>query len=266
MPTPPTVRCTFLPICAQGTRRWPSRRPCCLHRHRRDVHEGRHQHHALRDIGRPADDAARHGAKAGGAPAGLIPALPLGGHLVPTSFAPPFDPEISYMSVRRKDRRTAFLAHWFTCQSLPRFSATRSVPLSSASSVASMAFPRLALRGGDRPSRAAQAVSMAASSARGQSSAGSLRSAGVGPAYRPTSACPQRAGVQRRLKVALSPSPRSVVKRISGLARGLDQLAVVGHGVPDQSISRRNGRLPMSRCRFHVPAAAVPVIIPSPVT
>ena len=32
---------------------------------------------------------------------------------------PPLPPEISYMSFRRNDSSTAFLAHWFTCQSVP---------------------------------------------------------------------------------------------------------------------------------------------------
>ena len=80
-------------------------------------------------------------------------------------LAPPLEPEISYISVRRNDKSTAFLAHWFTCQSLPRFSATRSLPLSSAESVASIASRASPLVAGLMPSRASHAVSMAASSA-----------------------------------------------------------------------------------------------------
>ena len=81
-------------------------------------------------------------------------------------FAPPLEPEISYMSVRRKDSSTAFLAHWLTCQ-LPSAwrSATRRVPLSSAVSVASIASRASPLVAGVMVSRASHAVSMAASSA-----------------------------------------------------------------------------------------------------
>ncbi len=69
------------------------------------------------------------------------------------------------MSVSRNDKSTAFFAHWFTCQSLPRFSATRSDPLSSAVSVASMASRTSPVVAGEIPSRASQAASMAASRA-----------------------------------------------------------------------------------------------------
>ena len=69
------------------------------------------------------------------------------------------------MSVNRNDSSTAFFAHWFTCQSLPRFSATRRLPLSSAVKVASMASRASPFVDVEIESRASQAASMAVSRA-----------------------------------------------------------------------------------------------------
>src|SRR6478752_6326545 len=46
-----------------------------------EIDEGRHQHHVPGDVGRAADDGARHRAKAGIAKAVLAPALEFRGHL-----------------------------------------------------------------------------------------------------------------------------------------------------------------------------------------
>src|ERR1700728_2816871 len=48
-----------------------------------EIDEGRHQHHAGRDIGRAAHDGAWYGAESGGAKARLVPAIEFRWHLVP---------------------------------------------------------------------------------------------------------------------------------------------------------------------------------------
>ncbi len=72
------------------------------------------------------------------------------------------------MSCRRKPSSTAFFAHWLTCQAPSgRGSATRSAPLSSASSVDSIAARVAPPVWGVIVSRSSQAASMARSSSRG---------------------------------------------------------------------------------------------------
>src|SRR5262249_17435748 len=81
-------------------------------------------------------------------------------------LAPPGPPGIGVMSFRRNEIRTAFLAHWLTCHwPTPRFSATRSAPESSASSVASTASRTGPLVPELSWSRFSQASSMAFASA-----------------------------------------------------------------------------------------------------
>ena len=115
MPTPPE-RCTVLADLRAGA----DRRPGVDHRALADIgaeiDEGRHQHHAGRDVGRAAHDAARHGAEAGLRGSGSSPQ--------PSNFAAPCPTTTrrrarrrsTLMSLRRNDSSTAFLSHWLTCQ------------------------------------------------------------------------------------------------------------------------------------------------------
>ena len=74
-------------------------------------------------------------------------------------------PSCCSISLMRKPSKTAFLAHWFTCQSpFSIFSATRSLPLSSAASVSSIASRVSPVVADVIVSRASQAASMAVSS------------------------------------------------------------------------------------------------------
>ena len=69
------------------------------------------------------------------------------------------------MSCSRKPSSTAFFAHWLTCQTpSSRRSATRTAPLSRASSVVSIAARAAPPVSGVMVSRASHAASMARSS------------------------------------------------------------------------------------------------------
>ena len=82
MPTPPEMW-QFLPICAQE----PTVDQVSIMVPWSDIgaeiDERRHQHHAGRDIGGAAHDAARHRAEAGGAEILVVPVVELRRHLVP---------------------------------------------------------------------------------------------------------------------------------------------------------------------------------------
>src|SRR5215213_9774328 len=71
--------------------------------------------------------------------------------------ASPGPPLVTSISLRRKDRRTAFLSHWLTRHAPSAFSATRACPESSrlnALSTASRTAPRVAAL---TPARSSQA-------------------------------------------------------------------------------------------------------------
>jgi hypothetical protein len=99
-----------------------------------DVHERRHQHDVLADIGAAADDRARHGAEAGGLELRGVPAVELVGDLVPprTHRAAQRAASCS-LGFRRNDSSTAFFSHWWVLQAPSIFSETRSLPASSSS-------------------------------------------------------------------------------------------------------------------------------------
>ena len=163
MPTPPD-RCTFLPICAQdptvaqpstmdpSSTKAPTFTKDGINTTLRPIKADRR----TIDPGTARKPAVRHWLSP--QPSNLEGTL---SHHVAT----PLPPAITPMSFSRKDSSTAFLAHWFTCQSAPRFSATRSAPLSNASSVASMASRVSPFVAGEMASRASQAELIAVSRA-----------------------------------------------------------------------------------------------------
>ena len=160
MPTPPD-KCTFLPICAQlptvaqvstivplstyaprFTKDGIKTTPGAIYADLRTTQLGTARNPAV-----PHSSAPQ--------PFHLLSTL---SHQLPSWALPP----CSSIFFSRKPRRTAFLAHWFTCQSpLSCLSATRNEPLSRASNVASMA-PRISpVVVGEISSRASHAASMA---------------------------------------------------------------------------------------------------------
>ena len=163
MPTPPD-KCTFFPICAQDPTEAqvstivPS--PTCAPTLTKDgINTTPRPMKAERRAiapGTARKPAARHSASP--QPAnfdGTLSHQPV----------PPGPPGTPAASASRNDRRTAFFAHWFTCQSVPCFSATRRVPLSSAVRVVSIASRASPFVAGLIASRASHAASMAVSKA-----------------------------------------------------------------------------------------------------